>query len=124
MDGNDDGEDGAQQDEDDEEEEDEDEDEGSDEGSDDDDGQPHASTSSKAQAPSLETTQILSSIRQSRSEDVAKGLGVKRRLELFEKVMPLRIRLQKAIVGIDEVKVSFGFLFRRLDALASFEFES
>lgn len=109
--------DGAQQDEDDNDEEDEEEDEASEDG-----GQPHASSSSKAQAPSLETTQILSSIRQSRSEDVAKGLGVKRQLELFEKVMPLRIRLQKAVVGIEEVKVSSRKPFLQSSLSSEFPF--
>lgn len=104
----DDGEEGAQDDEDENMEVPDRDEEEEEESSSDDGGQPHASTSSTQlqEVPSLETTQILSSIRQSRSEDLAKGLGVKRQLELFEKVMPLRIRLQKAVVGIEEVKVS------------------
>ena len=85
----------------------EDEDEEDDDELDNDDEGPMASSSSSKPAPAnLETTQILSSIRQSRSEDIAKGLGVKRQLELFEKVMPLRIRLQKAVAGVEDISVS------------------
>jgi protein AATF/BFR2 len=54
-------------------------------------------------AQSLEMTQILSSLRSSISSDVTKGLAVKRQLDLFEAVMPVRIRLQKGILAVDEL---------------------
>ncbi|CDZ98178.1 Apoptosis antagonizing transcription factor/protein transport protein [Phaffia rhodozyma] len=54
--------------------------------------------------PNLETSQILSSLRNSRSEEQNKGLSVKRQLDLFENFLPLRIKMQKAISGLTGLK--------------------
>lgn len=69
---------------------------------------PAAAASSSAPAPieNLEATQILSSLRQSRSEDISKGLAVKKQLEHFENVLLVRMKLQKAVVGLGALSVS------------------
>jgi hypothetical protein len=64
-----------------------------------------AAPTSAAPTESLEATQILSSLRQSRSEDVSKGLAVKKQLELFENVLLVRMKMQKAVVGLGTLKV-------------------
>lgn len=90
----------------------EDDDDEEDEGSVDDDGADLRQPVATATAPTTETEEtsaILSSIAQSRSADIAKGHGVKRQLDLFEKVMPLRIRLQKGVTALSEISVSHCF---------------
>jgi hypothetical protein len=64
-----------------------------------------AAPTAAAPAESLEATQILSSLRQSRSEDVSKGLAVKKQLEFFENVLLVRMKMQKAVVGLGTLKV-------------------
>lgn len=66
---------------------------------------PAAAPAAVPPTESLEASQILSSLRQSRFEDVSKGLAVKKQLEFFESVLLVRMKMQKAVVGLGALKV-------------------
>lgn len=67
---------------------------------------PAAKSSAPTSNQTLEASQVLSSLRQSRSEDISKGLAVKRQLEFFENVLLVRMKLQKAVAGLGVLNVS------------------
>lgn len=67
---------------------------------------PAAGSSEPTSTQTLEASQVLSSLRQSRSEDISKGLAVKRQLEFFENVLLVRMKLQKAVAGLGALNVS------------------
>lgn len=77
---------------------------------------PAAGSSAPTSTQTLEASQVLSSLRQSRSEDILKGLAVKRQLEFFENVLLVRMKLQKAVAGLGALNVSSANSSNRAEA--------